>query len=113
MLIFKLRLLEDQLDILGSQMNCVAKASPLLQLKVLQNYNTGNNNNNNNKQWYALQSRAELAQIKQEEVEGIDREDNTDQVSNVVEMKLVTVNSKSLCSWKFIWFLSTPAPGDL
>lgn len=45
----KCRLLEDQLENLGSQMNCVAK------------------------------SRAELAQIKQEEVEGIDREDNTDQ----------------------------------
>ena len=36
--------------------------------------------NNNIKYDTPPQSRAELAQIKQEEVEGIDREDNTDQV---------------------------------
>ena len=95
-------------------MNCVAKAS--LHYSNDKCYNTTTlaiTKTINNDMQYILQSRAELAQIKQEEVEGIDREDNTDQVSNVVEMKLVTVNSKSLCSWKFIWFLSTPAPGDL
>ena len=32
------------------------------------------------KSYFVSQSRAELAQIKQEEVEGIEREDNTDEV---------------------------------
>ena len=109
---FQLRVLEDQLENLGSQMNCVAKASLCItifeqerkiqfELKVNEPIMAGwpkHNTNNTiiiiptitikiakdfNNDIHALQSRAELAQIKQEEVEGIDREDNTDQVSNI------------------------------
>ena len=45
---FQLRVLEDQLENLGSQMNCVAKASLLKSWLGGQVHNNNNNNNINN-----------------------------------------------------------------